>query len=204
MEKAKKAIETRNQYSDIVKELFFNDIKVSSNSMNKMSESHNNIILTPRDMLIEDVKRRKNLYPDNKAVYEHGNQYLDHVRRLNRNMTLEKRKELDEKRFQTIQNSMKTVKPPKSRKYLDQISRQFSQPKEFVQHKDLLKELQVKQDSRSKNAMIENIKNFDNHLDLKERSELFNNKNKNGDNSINDLYISNIQNKLSILDKHVK
>lgn len=190
LEKAKKAIETRKQYSDIVKEVFFKDALISAKTPGSVPQ------LTPREAVAEDVKRRKELYPDPRARYDHGNQYLEQVRHMNRNITNEKRKEMDERRF--FQPAPQKI--TKSRKYLDDVSRQFKDPREFVRQKDLLKDLQKGKNTESRNALLENIKNFDSQMDLKEKSLKYVGSKGTSEKDLTNLYINNIESKLKLLD----
>lgn len=191
LEKAKKAIETRKQYSDIVKEVFFKDALIAARGSDSVPQ------LTPREVAAQDVKRRRDLYPDARSRYEHGNQYLAQVHRMNSNVTTEKRKEMDERRF--FQPAV--PKQTKSRKYLDEVSRQFKDPREFVRQQDLLKDLQKAHNSESRNALLANIKNFDSQMDLKEQSLKFVGGKGSAEQHLTDLYVNNIESKLKLLDR---
>ena len=191
LEKAKKAIETRKQYSDIVKEVFFKDALIAARGSDSVPQ------LTPREAAADDVKRRRDLYPDPRSRYKHGNQYLEQVHHMNHGITAEKRKEMDERRFFQPQAPKQT----KSRKYLDAVSRQFKDPREFVRQQDLLKDLQKGQTSESRNALLDNIKNFDSQMDLKEKSLKFVGSKGSAEQHLTDLYVNNIESKLKLLDR---
>ena len=193
LEKAKKAIETRKQYSDIVKEVFFKDALGAARGPDSVPQ------LTPREAAAQDVKRRRELYPDARARYEHGNQNLAQVHRMNSSVTAEQRKEMDQRRF--FQPA--EPKQAKSRKYLDAVSREFKDPREFVRQQDLLKELRKAQNSEDRNALLANIKNFDSQMDLKEQSlKLVGGKGA-AEQRLADLYVNNIESKLKLLDRDV-
>jgi hypothetical protein len=69
-----------------------------------------------------------------------------------------------------------------------------------VRQKDLLKDLQKGKNTESRNALLENIKNFDSQMDLKEKSLKYVGSKGTSEKDLTNLYINNIESKLKLLD----
>ena len=199
LEKAKRANETRKQYSGIVKDIFFKDAVLAS-MQSKSQSSIKHVDIGSLQMFKEEADRkRKAEFEQLKLRHELGEEYLRHVRKLNEKMPVAKRKEMDEKRF----NQLPIPKHMKNRKYLDDIARQFTEPKESVFQKDLVKKLNPTASSDSKNAVVENMKNYDEQMNLKETRMRFGADQKHGKQELGDLYVNSIEHKLKILDSEI-
>lgn len=201
LEKAKKALETRKQYSDIVKDIFFKDALLAGRNAKSQHMLKSGLPeITSRDPREEADRKKREEFEKLKLRNELGDKYLMHVRQINEKIPLDKRKEMDMKRFQPKE----VPKKMKSRKYLDDIARKFEEPKDVVFQKDLIKKLKP-DGTDSKNALIENIKNHDTNMKLREVRMRFNADSKHQVNGeLGDIYINSIESKLKILDNEIK
>jgi hypothetical protein len=108
---------------------------------------------------------------------------------------------MDEKRFM----HMKSVdKPKKSRKYLDQIAREFKDPREVVVQKDQFRKLNPTSNTDSHNAFLHNVKYFDEKLIDHETKLRYKATKEDLGLDLGDKYINSIQSKLTILEKETK
>lgn len=195
LEKARKAIDTRKHYSEIVKDIFFKDALLSNKSAHQEVPKQ---IMSLKDIKEAADKRRKDEYEHHKLMHELGKRYLDDVRHQNMNITPETRKKMDEKRFL----QMKSVEPQKkSRKFLDQVSRKFNDPRDMVVQRDLIKKLNPTSNSDSQAAFLHNVKYFDEKLIDQETKLRYKATREEAGLELGDKYINSIQNKLNILEK---
>jgi hypothetical protein len=134
-------------------------------------------------------------------MQELGKRYLEEIRVQNMHVTPQLREAMDKKRFERMNSVPKLAK---SRKYLDQIARDFKESIDLVVQKDLTRNLNPTRNTDSHNAFIHNMKYFDNRLDYDETKLRY----KAGGESIGlelgDKYISSIQTKLNVLQKEAK
>jgi hypothetical protein len=195
LERARKAIDTRKHYSEIVKDIFFKDALLNNKSGLKEVPKQ---ITSLRDIKEEAEKRRKDEYEHHKLMHELGQKYLEDVRRQNMNVTPQTRKVMDEKRFAQMRS---VDKPKKSRKYLDQVARDFKDPREVVVQKDLMKKLKPTTNSDSHNAFVHNVKYFDERLVDQEIKVKYKAGKQDLGLELGDKYINSIQSKLNVLEK---
>lgn len=205
LEQAKRANETKKQYSSIVKEIFFKDALLSAQKAHERASSGTQLkpeAVSLRDIKLEADRKRKEEADKQKRMHELGNQYLSHVRKLNEKTTPEMRVALEKKRFETLQAP--TPRNRKNRKYLDDIAREFTEPRDVVFQKDLLKRLNPSVSSAAKGSYIENVKNFDTHIELRALRERYGVPDKHTKGAdVGDLYVTSIANKLDTLQKEV-
>lgn len=204
LEKAKRANETKKQYSSIVKEIFFKDALLAAQKVQERASSSTQLkpeAVSLRDIKLEADKKRKEEADKQRRMHELGNEYLAHVRKLNEKTTPEMRVALEKKRFETLQAP--TPRNRKNRKYLDDIAREFTEPRDVVFQKDLLKRLNPSVSSAAKGSYIENVKNFDEHIELKALRERYGVPEKGKAADVGDLYVTSIANKLDTLQKEV-
>ena len=155
-------------------------------------------LVVSRDPREEADRKKKEEFEKLKLRHDLGNKYLQYVRQVNERVPVEKRKEMDMKRFKPRE----VPKHMKSRKYLDDIARSFDEPKEVVFQKDLIRNLKPN-GTDGKNALLENIKNYDTNMKLKEVRMRYNADSKHAGNDLGDLYIDSIESKLKILDTEI-
>lgn len=195
LEKARKAIETRKHYSEIVKDIFFKDALLNNQSGQQEIPKQ---IVSLRDIKEEAEKKRLEEFEHHKLMHEIGKRYLEEVRHQNVNVTPQARKKMDEKRFM----HMKSVdKPKKSRKYLDQIARDFKDPRDVVVQKDQMRKLNPTRNTDSHNAFVHNVKYFDEKLIDHETKLKYKATKEDLGLDLGDKYINSIQNKLTVLEK---
>lgn len=197
LEKARQANETRKQYSEVVKEIFFKDALLAGRNSRSMVNMKSDLP-TLREKKLAELRKKAEEAEKIRLRYELGNKYLSHVREVNANISPEKRRRLDEKRFKRMKQIPRNRK---NRKYLDKIARKFDEPHEVVFQKDLIKNLKPTANSEAKSAFIENVRNYDSQIRLKETRALYEANKRNQDEDLGDVYINTIENKLKILEE---
>lgn len=196
LEKARKAIETRKHYSDIVKDIFFKDALLNTKSPNQPNIQKE--IASLRDIKEEAQKKRKDEYEHHRLMHNLGKKYLEEIRHQNLKVTPQKRKAMDEKRFA---KNINVPKKMKSRKYLDDVAREFKDPIEVVVQRDLMKHLNPTSGTDSKNAFIKNMKYFDDKLEDQETKVKYEAGKKDATLELGGMYINSIESKLKVLEK---
>lgn len=154
-----------------------------------------------RDIKLEAEKKRKEEYEHHVLMHDLGKRYLEEVRLQNMQVTPEIREKMDKKRFERMKSMPKQVK---SRKYLDDVAREFKDPRDVVFQKDLTKSLKPTLNSDSHNAYIHNLKYFDNRLDAGETKLRYKAGGQEIGLELGDRYISSIQGKLHKLEKEIE
>jgi hypothetical protein len=134
-------------------------------------------------------------------MQELGKKYLDEVRHQNVNVTPQARKMMDEKRFMQLKS---VDKPKKSRKYLDEIAREFKQSRDVVVQKDQIKKLNPTRNTDNHNAFLHNVKYFDDKLIDHETKLRYKATKEDLGLDLGDKYINSIQSKLTVLEKETK
>lgn len=189
----------RNQYSEIVRDVFFKDALVAQKSKAQVDLPKEAI--STRDIKLEADKKRKAEYESIKRRYELGEKYLEEIRSQNALVPESKRRELELKRFEA---NRRIPKPVKDRKFIDQVRRYYVEPKEIVAHKDLLKNLNPTKSSDSKVAVLKVVESLDSQIKQKEMRVKYRADQKHSDNNLGDMYISSIQTKLDLLETQTK
>lgn len=199
IEQGQKVLEMRNQYSEIVRDVFFKDALVTQKSKAQLDLPKEAI--STRDIKVEADKKRQAEYDSIKRRYELGEKYLEEIRAQNALVPESKRKELELRRFEARR---RVPKPAKDRKYIDEVRRYYVEPKEIVAHKDLLKNLNPTKSSDSKVAVLKVVESLDSQIKQKEVRVKYKADQKHQENSLGDMYISSIQTKLNLLETQAK